>query len=138
MSARTLAAALGVAVLTTGLLSMGVTVQAAESPGIVPAPAKVRAQIVRDIKDIPNVARCYTPVLAKSDPDYALLQVNRSEKSCNVYYNIWPALERVKGKWTNLNLPPSPTCGLYRNILVNSLKAPVSVYRDFKAAGFCN
>lgn len=138
MNVRTLAAPLGAVVLTASLLSMGATAQAAPSPGVVLAPPKVKAQILKDTKFYWERPECYAPVLAKSDRKWGLLSPNLAPDSpCRPAWYAIPVVHKVNGKWKKIGLPPNRTCRWIEGVLVDSYKAPSSIIDDFKAARYC-
>lgn len=119
-----------------GLLIPTAVVQAAPNAGTVPASTKVRAQIVKDV-EVFEPARCYAPVLAKSDRNWGLLSPNLGPSGCNIGYYAIPVLYKAKGKWNRIGIPPEPKCTWLKGVLVDSYNAPVSVIRDFQAVGYC-
>lgn len=128
----------GAVVLLAGLLASGAVANAAPRPGTVPASAKVKAEMLRDFA-ITEPARCFAPQLAKSDPRWATFPPTLpSPAGCTPYDGVG-VVRKVNGTWVSVpGVSGGRDCASVKQVLVGKRKAPLSVFRDFKASGYCS
>lgn len=138
MTTRTLIRSLTVLLLGTSLLATGGAALAAPKPGAVPASPKVKAAILRDF-NVSQPAQCYSPLLAKSDKRWGIFNPTLPSPAGCTPFDGAGLVHRVKGTWTSVpGASAGRDCTTVKRVLIGEHKAPLSVYRDIKAAGFCS
>lgn len=117
------------------VLAGGAAVQASPA-GVVKASPRVVAEMVKDM-GATNPAKCQAADLARSDRTWAAFSLaNPLPAGCSVY-DGYSVVHKVKGKWKSLPIGGSGVpCPDFKKSLKKA-GAPASVYRDFKAGGYC-
>lgn len=128
----------GVVVLLAGLLASSAVVHATPGPGTVLASAKVKSEMLKDF-NITEPARCFAPELARSDRRWATFSpALPSPPGCTPYDGAG-VVRKVSGTWMSVpGVSGGRDCASVKRVLIGTHKAPRSVYRDFKAAGYCS
>lgn len=118
-----------------GLLA-GPAVSHASSAGVLKASPRVVAQMVKDM-GTSQPAKCQGADLARSDRSWGAFSLaNPLPAGCSAYdgYSI---VHKVSGTWKALPIGGSSVpCSDFKKSLKKA-GAPSSVYRDFKAGGYC-
>lgn len=125
-----------ISVLAAALVAAGGAVSHASSAGVVKASPRVVAQMVKDMGTT-QPAKCQGADLARSDRSWGAFSLaNPLPAGCSAYdgYSI---VHKVSGTWTALPIGGSSVpCSDFKKSLKKA-GAPSSVYRDFKAGGYC-
>ena len=108
----------------------------ASSAGVVKASPRVVAQMVKDMGST-QPAKCQGSDLARSDRSWGAFSLaNPLPAGCSAY-DGFSIVRKVRGTWAALPIGgTSVSCSGFRKSLKKA-GARDSVYRDFKAAGYC-
>ena len=137
MNTRTLTRSLAAMLVGASLIAAGGAAQAAPKPGTVLASAKVKAAMIADF-GLTEPPKCFAPQLAKSNNGWATFNATLPSPSGCTPYDAARVVHKVKGKWTPVpGVAGNRDCASLKRTLVGDNGAPLSVYRDFKAAGHC-
>lgn len=124
------------AALAATLVVSGGAVGAASSAGVVKASPRVVAQMVKDMGTT-QPAKCQAAELARSDRSWAAFSLANPLPSRCSAYDGYSIVHRVNGTWKSLAIGGSYVpCPDFKKAMKKA-GAPSSVYRDFKAGGYC-
>lgn len=122
--------------LSAALVVLGGSTTYASSAGVTKASPRLVAQMVKDM-GITQPAKCQGAYLARSDRSWGAFSLaNPLPAGCSAYdgYSI---VHKVRGSWKALPIGGSSVpCSDFKKSLKKA-GAPSSVYRDFKAGGYC-
>lgn len=125
-----------ISVLASALVAAGGIASHASSTAVVGASPRVVADMVKDMGTT-QPAKCQGAYLARSDRSWGAFSLaNPLPAGCSAYdgYSI---VHKVKGTWKALPIGGSSyPCSDFKKSLKKA-GAPLSVYRDFKAGGYC-